>query len=85
MLYMSNSALDYTLPLISAIAVDTKNEGTFVWVYANSNTNYFRSAKALSNTSPAIEGSRSACKSAVAAPIDLPHNPTVFTFLSYRK
>jgi hypothetical protein len=81
-LYMSKFARLSTDFLISAIAVLTKKLGSFVCVRANSVTSYFMSANALSKTIPAILGSRSPCNKAVAAPIERPHKPTVFTFLS---
>jgi hypothetical protein len=82
---MSKSALDCTDPLIRDIAVETKKLGTLVCVLASSFTSNFRSENAESSTRPAIDGSLFECNKAVAAPMDLPQRPTVFTFRSDRR
>mmetsp|Transcript_9333 Transcript_9333/g.20356 ORF Transcript_9333/g.20356 Transcript_9333/m.20356 type:complete len:211 (+) Transcript_9333:1155-1787(+) len=61
--------------------------GTFMTMcgdLANSSTSKCKLAKGLSNTMPPIVWSRSACRSAVTAPIDLPHRPIAPTSFSRR-
>ena len=80
-LYISKLALDYMVDEISFSAGLTKKEGILVYLYASSFTRSGKLENGESNTIPAIPGSRSACKSAVTAPIDLPWSPIVETRL----
>jgi hypothetical protein len=78
-LSISNSALLFIVLLIKDIVTERTNEGSFVYSLHKSSANSHKELKPESKTSPAIEGSLSACIIAVIAPIDLPHNPIVLT------
>lgn len=60
--------------LIIAKAAPKTNFGIFEYFAHNSSANYLKEEKGQSKTSPAIEGSLSACIKAVTDPIDLPLN-----------
>lgn len=62
---------------MNIIAVDITNLGILLCYLHKSSAKLLKLEKGESNTSPAIEGSLSACISAVTAPMLLPHSPIV--------
>jgi len=70
---ISNFALDEIVLLIIAIAPDIINLGILVCYLHRSSASYLRLENGESRTSPAIDGSLSACISAVTAPILRPY------------
>ena len=84
-LVKSNPALFFMVFFTKVMAALTKNLGTLVWDVASSSQRVRKLENGESRTRPAMLGSRFPCKSAVTAPIDLPHRPIVDTFLCSRK
>lgn len=82
---MSNLALSFIVLFIIAKAALITNLGILEYFAHNSSANYLNDENGPSNTSPAIEGSLSACIKAVTAPIDLPQSPIVLTLFEFLK
>ena len=80
---ISKFALLLIVDLINWRAPLTSMEGILVYYFASSLTRIFIFEKGLSSTIPPMQGSLSAWRSDVTAPIDLPHKPIVLTLLSF--
>ena len=77
--FISKFALSFIELFKIANAVPMTKFGIDECFLHKSSANYLKDEKALSRTSPAIEGSLSACIRLVTAPMLLPHKPIVLT------
>ena len=79
-LSISKLALVLIVLLIKDMATESTKDGNLVYSLHRSSANSLSELNPESKTSPAIEGSLSACIIAVIAPIDLPQRPIVLTY-----